>query len=396
MSDLLACEPRTVLSLRQAVVNAFTALLAKPDSTLLSPVRNTMSFTSSLLGSNAQLPGADAALAGSRHSAAEDESGSEPQTPPSGALAAAFTSMKLDSDDAANAFAHAIRFVGRQALRAPPAALPQAFALDCAQQLCTPWAQQDNPRERRALLQAFVAAVDLSGADSAARSDDPEAVATGAVGAVEHSLLSAQMFEAAALLQRRQDRHAEALRTQLRHLQALAEVLHQVCKLGDSAADLPSAASDSAALASAPAQFAARRQTLLARAELLADMPSHVPASAADSGLPEALAQDQGALQRALCSMLSAWFDAAEPLMHESPPSTEASAPGTELQQNKAGDGRGSAKSLFLEHFASLLEIEDMLPQRSSKGSNELMCALHSLTDVRSFCSTSALLHDCG
>ena len=168
LPELQACAPPTILSLRQAVVNAFASLLSQDIQ--------------------------DAQSSDTRR-------------------------------EADPGVMRALHFVGRQVLRAPPPALPHHFAIACIALLSRQKTER-SPEEQN-LLTAFVQALDASGGESAAQQGDGSARLSDLIA----SLLQQRSFEAASALYMKVGNVAAALDAGLQNCQAVAQLLSKCSKL---------------------------------------------------------------------------------------------------------------------------------------------------------------------
>jgi hypothetical protein len=328
LRELHACAPRTVLSLRQAVVNAFTALLSRDDSTLQQA-----SSTSPL---------ASQALTSAALSSQDDYVPSSP-------LAPGAPGVKASLGAPSPAFLQAMQFVGSQVLRPPPAVLPRPFAAACIAQLCTPWSP-DDPAARRQLLDAFVTAVDLS--DASGEGSSPAMARKQAsdeqVQILVQQLLHAQLFEAAAALQRKAGDATGAMESGLQHCQALAGLQSAFVALGEAAHEL------------VDEDVAARYHELHAQSCTLAD----VPASALrGSSVRSIVTQECKHLSTTLSRMFKAWLDCVEP----------------QMQGSSAGH-QSPAGRVFAQHFAFLFSLECSLQEAGMAETARCVCCTTEVT----------------
>jgi hypothetical protein len=299
LSDLHKVAPSPVVSLRQAVVNAFACLLSTGTSALCAP----------LPCSSQNLP--------------------EPSAVPHHATASAD-------------FLCALRFLASHVLRAPPPTLPEPFAISCMLQLCEPWAP-DDPAERRAMLRAFTSAVDLSHCGAGRRTGAGEG--GGALSPLLAALTKAQLYEAASALHWRLGHVTAALEGGLRHCKATADLAADFAAL-ESAGEVPAN------------EVALRRSSLRHVAAMLVDIPPSsydgdaVAGTRGESGVAERrrVAQDRAALVAVLMRMLDVWLDSVEPLLAGGWRSGD-------VEQGVTAE----ATCVFSQHFTFLCTLQDSL-----------------------------------
>lgn len=201
LNELFSTAPTTILSLRQATVNAFAALLANHTSALRAP---SLRASANLVNTSTDL-----------------------------AIAAATSP----------GFIQAMRFLAAHVQRAPPSVLPAGFATDCMLQLCAPWTP-DRPAERRELLTAFATATDLS-IDGEQCVSPPEPLL--------ERLLALRQFPAATALLWKLGNVTAALEAGLQHCEALAALAVDLTALGSTLlSQHAELAADAAVLADAP------------------------------------------------------------------------------------------------------------------------------------------------